>query len=86
MSLAKIAVRLVFRDGGDVAVLHCAVGYTGIQQDECTRRGCCWSPLSDGSKKPWCFFKNYGKSDYDACCPASYRMDCGKTQESATGL
>ena len=28
------------------------------QQSECTRRGCCWSPLSDGSKKPWCFFKN----------------------------
>ena len=101
MSLAKIAVRLVFRDGGDVAVLHCAVGYTGIQQDECEGRDCCWSPLSDGSNEPWCYKpSNSGRGDaaqtptdsavdakngYDACCPATYRTDCGKTQESATG-
>ena len=28
----------------------------GIKQPECEGKGCCWRPLKDGSKAPWCFF------------------------------
>ena len=28
----------------------------GIKQPECESKGCCWSPLENGSKAPWCFF------------------------------
>ena len=28
----------------------------GIKQPECEGKGCCWKPLEDGSKAPWCFF------------------------------
>ena len=31
-------------------------GYMGIKQPECESKGCCWSPLENGSKAPWCFF------------------------------
>ena len=31
-------------------------GYYGIKQPECESKGCCWSPLENGSKAPWCFF------------------------------
>lgn len=30
-------------------------GYSGVDQVECEGNGCCWSPLEDGSKEPWCF-------------------------------
>ena len=48
-----------------------------IKRSECESRGCCWSPLRKGSKDPWCFFKNGGKSRYDACCPRETRLECG---------
>ena len=28
----------------------------GIKQPECEGKGCCWRPLENGSKAPWCFF------------------------------
>uniref|UniRef100_A0A7M5XGX1 P-type domain-containing protein n=1 Tax=Clytia hemisphaerica TaxID=252671 RepID=A0A7M5XGX1_9CNID len=31
-------------------------GYMGIKQPECEGKGCCWKPLENGSKAPWCFF------------------------------
>lgn len=31
-------------------------GYFGIDQSGCESKGCCWSPLYDGSDTPWCFF------------------------------
>uniref|UniRef100_A0A7M5XHY7 P-type domain-containing protein n=1 Tax=Clytia hemisphaerica TaxID=252671 RepID=A0A7M5XHY7_9CNID len=31
-------------------------GYMGIKQPECESKGCCWRPLENGSKAPWCFF------------------------------
>jgi len=31
-------------------------GYMGIKQPECQSKGCCWRPLENGSKAPWCFF------------------------------
>ena len=31
-------------------------GYYGIKQPECEGKGCCWRPLENGSKAPWCFF------------------------------
>ena len=31
-------------------------GYMGIKQPECEGKGCCWRPLENGSKAPWCFF------------------------------
>ena len=28
----------------------------GIKQPGCETKGCCWRPLENGSKAPWCFF------------------------------
>ena len=31
-------------------------GFMGIKQPGCEAKGCCWRPLENGSKAPWCFF------------------------------
>ena len=31
-------------------------GHYHITQKECERKHCCWSPLEENSKEPWCFF------------------------------
>jgi len=34
-------------------------GYVGVTQPECEAKGCCWSPIEDGSGNyPWCFYKD----------------------------
>jgi len=52
-------------------------GYHGINDKECTSRGCCWMPLEEGSEQPWCFFKNACFSDL--CSLEKHRTLCGKT-------
>lgn len=33
-------------------------GFTGINQEGCQSRGCCWNPVNNGGATPWCFFPN----------------------------
>lgn len=35
-------------------------GYTGISQDGCESRGCCWRPAPDKRGIPWCFHPKEG--------------------------
>lgn len=38
-------------------------GYSGIDQDGCNSKGCCWVPAGQGSSIPWCFYgTNYSTS------------------------
>ena len=38
-------------------------GYTGINQEECINKGCCWQPTND--KSPYCTYPNqYSKANY----------------------
>ena len=48
-------------------------GIVGIDQQQCTAKGCCWLPVPSGSADPWCFFK--GDAPSTTCfglLPASF--------------
>jgi alpha-D-xyloside xylohydrolase len=49
-------------------------GYAGITSNECTTKGCCWSPAGENSVAPWCFY-----SAIPSTCSVndSDRVDCG---------
>jgi len=35
-------------------------GYSGITEQQCNSKGCCWVPAGQGSSTPWCFYgSNY---------------------------
>lgn len=49
-------------------------GYAGITADQCSSKGCCWSPAGDNSNVPWCYY-----SAVPSTCAVndSDRVDCG---------
>jgi hypothetical protein len=45
-----------FPFAGVVSTDRIDCGYSGIDQTGCESKGCCWSPLEEGSSEPWCFY------------------------------
>mmetsp|Transcript_33419 Transcript_33419/g.93798 ORF Transcript_33419/g.93798 Transcript_33419/m.93798 type:complete len:571 (+) Transcript_33419:58-1770(+) len=61
-------------------------GYSGIDEDECEGKGCCWEPVSPNpNNEPWCFYPpNFAPPPPPPPSPPSencnndgYRVDCG---------
>lgn len=55
-------------------------GHYGITYLDCYHKGCCWSPLEQNSKYPWCFYPE-GVSEKDLSDEVTPDEKCEDTNE-----
>lgn len=60
-------------------------GFIGIDQAGCLQKSCCWSPQSDGSSTPWCYYSDSSGGGGGGSTTA-YSYDLSSYTETANGF